>query len=86
MGMRQTFTEFKPDRSIVKVVMLDGKVVSEKTVKGEKLLHAGGTLNLGIKQLKRSGAPAKVVREYKDQMYSKLRTAVEQKLAEGAKK
>lgn len=86
MGLRQSFTEFKPDRSIVRVTMLDGKVIKEKTVQGEKLLHTGGTLNFGIKELKRSGAPAKVVREYKEQMYGKLRTAVEQKLAQGAKK
>ena len=85
MGMRQTFLEYKPDRTIVRVTMLDGKVVKEKVLNG-KLLHTGGTLNFGIKQLKRSGAPAKVVREYKDQMYDKLRSKKKKKLTSGAKK
>jgi hypothetical protein len=87
MGLRRTFTEYKPDRSIVKVTMLDGKVISEKVVKNEKFLFNGSaTLNFGIKELKRSGAPKKLIREFKDGAWDNFRTQVEAKLAEGAKK
>lgn len=87
MGIRQTFLEYGKDRTITKVTMLDGKVVREKVYDGEKFLFNGSaTLDFGIKELKRSGAPAKLVREFKDGVWAQFRKQVETKLAQGAKK
>lgn len=87
MGIKRTFLEYKPDRTIVKVTMIDGKVIKEKIHDGEKFLFNGSsTINFGIKDLKRSGAPAKLVREFKDGVWDNFRGQVEKKLAEGAKK
>lgn len=87
MGMKKTFLEYLPDRTIVKVTMLDGKVIKEKIHDGQKFLFNGSsTLNFGIKELKRAGAPKHLIAEYKQGSWEKFTKAVEAKLASGAKK
>lgn len=80
-AVKRTYLEYGKDRSIYKCVMINGEVVSRKKIEGQKMLSQGThTLDFGIKKLKRSGAPKKLIREYKEGVWGEYRKRVEKQL------